>query len=246
MDAGDAQLYVQRADLRRQHEEWIGALDDYETAHKLDSSLELDLLRGCVLLQSGRAMDALPLFNGFLTRHPAHPLALLYRARALEKLDRHSEAATDYIEVLRYTTIPEPDLIMEAGNSFAAHGHAGDAIQILDAGIEKLGSIPSLVLRAIDIEIAAGNFDAALTRVAMMQQGSSRPEPWIARRASILAQAGRVTESRKTWQALAMHLGALPAAERGSHAMSKLMEQTRQALAALDGLPVDFKTSSKP
>jgi hypothetical protein len=70
-----------------------------------------------------------------------------------------------------------------------------------------------------------------------MRQSAPRPEPWMARRASILAQAGRIEESRAAWQALVDHLSALPNLERGSHAMSTLMEQAKQALAALANPP---------
>ncbi len=104
-------------------------------------------------------------------------------------------------------------------------------------GIEKLGPIPSLVIRAMDLEIATKNFAAALTRVEAMRQSAPRPEPWMAKRASILAQAGRIQESRAAWQALVEHLAALPNLERGSHAMSKLTAEAKQALAALDSLP---------
>jgi hypothetical protein len=58
----------------------------------------------------------------------------------------------------------------------------------------------------------------------------------MARRASVLAQAGRIEESRTAWQALVDHLAALPNLERGSHALSKLAEEARQALASLASL----------
>jgi hypothetical protein len=56
----------------------------------------------------------------------------------------------------------------------------------------------------------------------------------MAKRASILAQAGRIPESKAAWQALADHLNALPNLERGSHAMSKLAQDAKLALASLE------------
>ena len=80
------------------------------------------------------------------------------------------------------------------------------------------------------------NFEAALRRVEEARQGAPRPEPWMARRATVLAQAGRIEESRAAWKALAKHLESLPDQERTSHAMSRLAEEARQALAKLKSL----------
>ena len=233
----NARLYLQRADSYRQHEEWQAALADCDKARELDPAIEADLLRGRTLQEAGRPADALPLLDGFLGRHPEHPQALTCRARSFEKLGRHSAAIADYRKALKHTPIPEPDLVLETANVLAAQGAEAEAVPVLNAGIEKLGQIPSLVLRAMELEIATKNFDAALGRVESMRQTAPRAEPWMARRASILAQAGRIPESRAAWQALVEHLTALPNLERGSHAMSKLMEEAKKALAALDRPP---------
>ena len=58
----------------------------------------------------------------------------------------------------------------------------------------------------------------------------------MARRAAILTSAGRLGESRGAWEALLINLTALPAAMRGSHAMSRLAEEARNGLRELQGL----------
>ena len=52
----------------------------------------------------------------------------------------------------------------------------------------------------------------------------------MARRATVLAQAGRIEESRAAWKALVEHLDSLPENERRSHAMSALREEASAAL----------------
>lgn len=233
----NARLYLQRADSYRQHEDWQAALADCGKARELNPAIEADLPHGRTLLEAGRPADALPLLDGFLGRHPQNAQALTCRARTFEKLGRHSAAIADYREALKHTPIPEPDLVLETANVLAAQGSEAEAVQGLNAGIEKLGPLPSLVLRSMQLEIATKNFDAALGRVESMRRTAPRAEPWMARRASILTQARRIPESRAAWQALVEHLAALPNLERGSHAMSKLMEEATQALAALDRPP---------
>jgi hypothetical protein len=86
----------------------------------------------------------------------------------------------------------------------------------------------------MELEIITGDFDSALKRVDQLQKFAPRPEPWMAKRASLLAQAGRIADSRAAWQSLLAHLSALPNLERGSKPMKLLAEQAHQALAALD------------
>jgi len=229
----DARLRLERAELHRQHGEWTAALGDCDAAAKLEPDLDTGLLRGRVLLESGHAQSSLVLLNGFLHRHPDDPRALVCRARVLMKLGRPSEALSDYREALKRTRLPEPDLVLEAADALAGQGCEAEAVRVLEAGVEKLGAVPAFVLRLIDLEIGAKDFNAALARVEVMRQSAPRPEPWMARRASILAQQGHIGDSRAAWQELIKHLAALPAAERGSHAMSTLIEESRQALASL-------------
>lgn len=232
-DSHDPLLYLQRAQLYGEHEEWGRAFTDYNTAKELDPQLDTGLLRGQALLAAGHPAGALVLLNHFIKQHPDHSQALVWRARVLAKLDRRGDSLGDYREALKYTAMPEPDLVLESADAFAALGFTGDAVRILDVGSEKLGCPPALEIRAIELEIDMKNFAGALTRVEVMRQSAPRPEPWMARRASVLAQAGRINESIAAWKSLIEHLSTLPAADRGSHAMSILKEQSQQAMASL-------------
>ena len=230
----NAGLHLQRAELCRQHADWPAALSDCDRAKQLDPSIDTDFLHGRILLESGNAKAALPVLERFLSRQPEHFQASLYRARALSKLNRAADAAAGFREALGRAPTLEPDLLCETAGALAAEGSAKQAVQVLEMGIEKLGHLPSLVLRLVELEIAGKDYDAALRRVEVMQKSAPRPEPWMARRASVLAQAGRIADSRAAWQALLDHLNALPFPARGSHAMIKIMEDSRRALAALD------------
>ena len=232
----DSQLYVQRAELYSEHEEWTKAFTDYDMAEKLNPQLETGLLRAKALLAAGHSRGSLMLLNNFLNRHPVQPQALVCRARVLLKLERQAEALSDYREALCHTEIPEPDLVLEFADTLATLGRAEEAVQVLNMGIGKLGCLPAFVLRAIELEIALKNFEAALARVDVMRQNAPRPEPWMARQASVLAQAGRLDESITAWKTLIDHLAKLPAAERGCHAMTVLKEESQQALVSLDHL----------
>lgn len=228
-----APLYLRRAALLGEHEDWVPALRDCDRAQQLDPAIEVDLMRGNLLLAAAQPAAAVTALDRFLLRHPDHPPALISRSRALMKLGRQPAAIVDLRAAVRHSTTLEPDLVVELADALAAHAEPLEAITALDSGIAKLGAAPALAVRALELELTLKNFDAALARVTAMQAAAPRPEPWLARRAAILAQAGRLPEARAAWQALIAQLAALPPALRDSHALSLLMAEARQALAAL-------------
>jgi tetratricopeptide (TPR) repeat protein len=229
----DALLRFELANLHGQHGDLQLALQNLDRVDALAPGKFLtDLLRGEAWLVAGKFATAKEALDRQLVSHPECARAWLLRARAEQKLGQDTASVGDYREALKRTASPDPDLVQEVAGALATHGHQKEAAQVLATGIEKLGKIPSLVLRALDLEIAMKEFDAALRRVEEAQRDAPRPEPWMARRAAVLAQAGRIEESRAAWNALAKHLDSLPEQERTSHAMTKLTEETRQALAS--------------
>jgi len=228
----NADLYVKRSHLHLEHEDWKAVLIDLEHADRLaPGMLEAELLRGEALALAGKWEAALAVLNDLLQAHADQPSGLLQRARVFKQLKQDEPCLKDYRRALDKTPHPRPDLFNEAAEALLACGHGAEAVQVLQRGLQAVGAVPSLVLKAMEIETAAGHFDAALARIDAMQQTAPRPEPWMAKRAQLLAQAGRHEASHAAWQALATHLAALPTSERGSHAMSRLAEQVAAHLA---------------
>ena len=233
----DGPLQFALADLLFQERKWeetLTALDQVDriTPGKFSSGR----LRGSALLELQRPAEALRTLDGYLDDSPHDLRAVLIRARALSALFLTNEALEAYRDTLRRTPVPGPELFHEVSLALSAAGCGREALAILDQGLELLGPIPSLGQQALDLELAGKQFDAALVRVEALRRASPRPEPWMARRAAILTSAGRLGESRGAWEALLINLTALPAAMRGSHAMSRLAEEARNGLRELQGL----------
>jgi tetratricopeptide (TPR) repeat protein len=229
----DPALRLELASLYGSHGELKLALKNLDRVDALaPGKFQTDFLRSQAFVVAGDFRKAKEALDRQLASHPESSKAWLLRARAEQHLGQDEASLSDFRETLKRTPSPEPDLIQEVADALAARGFQDEAAQVLAAGIEKLGRIPSLVLRTLDLEIAAGNFDAALRRVAEMQKDAPRPEPWMARRATILAQAGRTDEARAAWKALSDHLASLPPPERTSHALTQFADEARQALAS--------------
>ena len=236
----DPLLHFELGNLHGQHGDLQLSLQNLARVDELAPGKYLtDLLRGQAYLAADEFPKAKEALNRQVASHPESGRTWLLRARANQKPGQNAESVADYRQALKRTASPEPDLVQEVAGALAAHGHKEEAAQVLAAGIEKLGKIPSLVLRALDLEIEMKNFDAALQRIEQAQQGAPRREPWMARRADVLAKAGRVDESRAAWKALLEHLESLPERERTSRAMTRIATEAREALALLESSAAD-------
>jgi predicted Zn-dependent protease len=227
----DPVMRFELAALHAQHGDTALALKNLDKVDAVvPGKFPTDLIRGeayFVAHDYGKAKLAL---DRQLTSHPETARAWVLRARAEQELGQQAASLADYREALKRTTSPEPDLFQELADALIAADKKSEADEVLAAGIEKLGKIPSLVLRAVDLEVDMKNFDAALRRIDQAQQDAPRPEPWMARRAAVLAKAGRIEESRAAWKALLDRLDSLPDNERASRAMSQLRDEARTAL----------------
>lgn len=230
----DPVLRFELANLHGLHGDTELALEDLEKVDALaPGKFPTDLIRGEAFLVTHNFAKAKEALDRQLVSHPETSRAWVLRARAEQELGQLEASLADYREALKRTRSLEPDLVEEVANALAAAGNKEEAAQVLTAGIEKLGKIPSLVLRAVDLDIEMKNFDTALRRIERARQEAPRPEPWMARRAEVFAQAGRIEEARAAWKELLARLGSLPDDERSSRAMTQLTERARDALASL-------------
>lgn len=220
------------------HGEWQTALIDLEKADRLEpGKYATDWMRGQALMAGGKFDAAKSVLDDFLAKFPQHGGAQATRARVLDKLEQHEAALTDFRAALLKTPNPEPDLVIEVAEALVAQKHIEEAADLIDLHLKRMGHSPGLVMKALEIEVSLGRVDAALSRVEAMQKTAPRPEPWMAKRATVLAQCGRTDDAKAAWTALRDHILVLPNLERGSHAMSRILEEAQIALGVIKPAP---------
>jgi len=246
-DPARSDLLFHRAGVHLDHEDTAACLADLDHLDRTAPGRHpTDLLRGEALLKSGNPKVALPVLERFIATHPPQARSLTARARVLRALGQADASISDYRAALALGERPEPDAVQELAEALAATGLQREAADTLANAIATLGPVPSLVLKALDAELAAGDFDAALERIETMQKTAPRPEPWMARRARVLTQAGRGTAATQAWRELSTHLAALPNLERGSHAMSRLAAEAARALPSSPPPPTTPASPTPP
>lgn len=222
----DAGLWHQRGWLHLLHGDWEQTLLDVERAGRMaPGRFPPGYVQGKALAAGGKLVAARAVLGDYLKQHPEHGAAWLERARVLQRMGLAAQALPDFRMALAKIRNPEPDLYIELARILVECARSDEAVRVLDQGISRLGRIPSLALKAIEIDAARGMLSDALSRIALMQKSAPRPEPWMAQRARILERAGRHDEALSAWKDLVEHIAALPAQVRSAHAVSVFLEE---------------------
>ena len=235
-DPADAQLYVRRATLRQTQRDWAGAIEDLDRAARLAPQLAVvDLARGRLLLDAGRPAEARRALDRYVQRAGDDPQGWLERARATVRLGEPLAAARDYRAAMERLGEPGPDLVLEHADALLAAGdaHRVQALQVVESGIARQGPLLTLQLRAADIELSLGRYDAALRRFEQLAARSPRQERWQLRRGDVLRSAGRPREARAAYLAAMASIESLPPHLLQVPATRDLKRQVRDRLATL-------------
>jgi len=232
----DAGLYLRRGQLYSLHGEVEAALADFARASNLDPRLALvEFCKGEMFYQAGKDIEAKECLDRFLKSEPDHANGHAVRARTLVRLGDPKAASEDFTKAI--AGVGKPELYIERAQALASDkvGDVEKALEGLNEGIRKLGPVFTLQYHALELEIKGKHFDQALKRVDEILARSIRKERWFAKRAEILAMAGRVEEARadyvRAWEAFQR----LPAGRKTEPAMIDLEARLRKALRPQDG-----------
>ena len=231
----NAQLYLQRAELHREHKDWAAALVDYDRTEMLDARMtRLNFFRARMFSDMGDASKARELLDNYLVANTNDAEALVLRARERAKSGEGQEAVADFSRAIQLTAEPQPELFLERASLLESAGRVEDALSGLDEGIKQLGGAIALQVRALDMDLKRTNYTGALVRVDKILETSPRREVWLEKRGWILLQAGRVKEARDSYVAAEKAIKDLPARLQESAAMRELYLKLEKLLAELD------------
>jgi tetratricopeptide (TPR) repeat protein len=228
-----AELYLQRGELYRVHEDWARALADFDRAEQLDAKLVTVVLgRSRLHLAKQEYKSAMAEADRFLKEYPRHPLALAVRARALAGEKRFEEAADTWLLVIQAAPSPDVEQYYERAHALGAAGpsHIDAALRAIDEGLAKLGNVPALGLYGVELEVQRKHYDAALERIDKLEPKRGRKETWREKRGDILDSAGRKDEARVEYARALAELEALPARSRSTKASTSLEARLRGRL----------------
>lgn len=232
-----ADLYLRRAELRRQVSQFDAARADLQRASMLDQALlGVDL----VLARLERDQQHPSAAAAAATRHLAHDAdhneALLIRGRATAQIGKRRDGAADLTRALARQ--PNPDVYLERAAMMSVDpADLEEALGGLDEGIRRLGHLVTLELAAIDLERRLQHYDSALARVDRMAASTPRNEQWLARRGSLLEDAHRPSEALAAYRAALASIDTLPPARRSSGSTAALVTDLTTCITRLTATP---------
>ena len=226
----DPELHLQRALVQRARASWDAAGASYLRAAALGADRDQTAVAlAQVFLEAGFPRTAEMQLQSVLERKPEDVDARITRARVLGVLGKSEAAADDFQRGVALLARPDPGLVREAMDAQLAAGRSEQALQVADAAMQKIGTVVSVQLPAIEIEQQLGRSDAALARIDALLVQAPRHETWIARRGEILERAGRVDEARATYEYALALIQERPA-KRRSEKIAQLERRLRSKL----------------
>jgi tetratricopeptide (TPR) repeat protein len=235
----DAALHFRLACAHQEHGEWTAAMVELEIVERLaPEKYETAYVQGQALATGGRLKAAKDVLNGFLREQPEHVGAHEQRARVLVKLGEPKPAVTDYEFVLAHLKMPKAELILETVDAMQAAEMKDEASALLRKHALREGADPEIVAKLLEQAEAAPEPDEALALMSQMERQALQPEVWMARRARLLAKAGRDADARTAWTSLHARIAALPSLKRGSPPLAALFSEAQQALGIKAVAPV--------
>lgn len=233
----DASLWYLRSTLSIRHGDWQRALTDAEKAEQLaPGKFSTRAVLAQAFAETGKREEALALLETEISRKPKQPEARLVRARLRAATGEKDLAITDYRVVMENQVSPGPELFIEVIDCLRSTDLLSEAAALAGSSIRSFGSDPSLLSKALEIDLARQDFDSALLRVADLEGISPSPEPWMAERARILATAGRAADSRAAWTAVRDRISAMPNLARGTAARLLIHQQAQDAIRSLNNI----------
>jgi len=217
-----ASALLLRAEIERAERRWADAGADLDRAARLvPNSAALARCRAALAQDMGRAQAVLRALDACTDPAlAADPRVPWMRAAALRCTGHEDEAAAVMDSALargQDATAEHWLARARVAEARPAEGTRG-AIAILEAGLTRWPGAWNVSSRLVDLDAAAGRWDAALARLDGAIAAAPRPERLLAQRGDVLARAGRPWEARESWTAALAGLearGAPDAASRG-------------------------------
>jgi predicted Zn-dependent protease len=228
----DAALLVQRAELHREHHDWLAAAVDLDQAQLIDPGLKrIDFFRARLARDMGDAANAQAYLDRLLTSVTNDVEAMTLRARVRAERGDAAGAVADYSLAIAWSREPQPEWVLERADLLAAQGQGAAALRGLDEGVARLGNLIVLQSRALDLELARTNYSGALERLEAILRSAPRREAWLARQGDVLRLVGREAEARSAWREANKAIDVLPERWRTTEAMLALRQRINGELA---------------
>jgi len=212
-DRKNPELYFQRAVLYHEHDEFRHARNDYHKAVKLGyKKPDVYYFLARLYKEWNENAEALKNIDIFLGLQRESVSGIVERGRILNQMKNYPAALTEYEKAFKLKNSLIPEYYLEATGVILKRDTKDydEALQMLGRAIADLGALSVFQDMALDLELKKGDVDAALARLDAQAENLDRKENHYARRADILAAAGRTEAAREYYRKALEAIEKLP------------------------------------
>lgn len=224
----DAGLWLQRASLHRESRNWAAALADCAAAAKLQPAAPAPVIeKARVLIACGWSADAIVLLDRILAKENGLVQALEVRSQAYESAGNLSAAAEDIASAISHSHPPQPD---QYARRAELTSDTAAALAGVEEGLQKLGLIPSLAEKAVDLQCKLGRHHDALRRLDTMLQAHPAHLPWLCLKAEVCAALADPAAAQSTWKEALAAIERLPSRRQSTAGMVAMRQKIEKHL----------------
>jgi len=240
-----AELFFFRGYFHLLLNEWRESLEDLNTAERLSQNTisAVPLLKGMAWftgsdlgtnkdMEDERLHNSLFWVDTYMEEQPEQPDAIKLKAKTLAGLGRYNEAVITFREIIsELKQNPGPRYYILYADWLIADKRPKDAIEILEIGIKQLGPVPTLIEKAIDIEIRLQDFGSAVRRADVLLTLPGRKEFNLVRKADILRLDGKDKEADVLYKEALAEIEELPPIRKDNKQTTDLIEKILKSIS---------------
>ncbi len=227
----DPALYLKRGELYFQHEEYKKSIDDYKMCVKLDMDSNLLNFRFAQSYEKKNAhKKALRHLDKILKTESEHVKAWRLKGLVLYKEKKFCDAATCYENVLTFAKESFTENYLDASKAWEhckKKGQAQNATEVIQRGLENLGTLNVFYQRLVYLYQKEKNFTAALDFQNKIITSLKRKEHAFYKRALIHKDAENPTAAKEDLQMSLDLIAALPRRFRKTKAIIDLKNKVQ-------------------
>jgi tetratricopeptide (TPR) repeat protein len=190
------------------------------------------LSRGRALSESKNFTGSVDALNTFLSRNPNHVEGRWLRGRALASLGRREDAEKDFAQVLASPGEVSPEQFIERAQNLRQAKRNEAASAVLADGLKRLGSLITLEMAALDLEVEMHRYNEAIRRLDGLLDKADRKEAYLVRKADLFRTMGDKSNAHENYARALQAIVALPAQQRNLKSTLKLEQEARERLLA--------------
>ncbi len=197
-------LYIRRGSIYATGAQFEQAMADFEQAERLGPAVQVALERGMAYYQMQEFDLATQYLDRYLQQFPHAAIAYEYRSRIARQKGDVRQAIADLHRYFELQDQPHPGNYLAAADMLHELHETAQALNLLDQGLDKLGLVPQLQQRAIELELERGTTAAAIARFATLRIPLQNSPSWKLQMAELLllddrhADAGMLLNQAET------------------------------------------------